>query len=135
MRISDWSSDVCSSDLLAVEVELQRTDTGDNVDDAGQSEPLQFGHQRMNPDAKLDVEHDCPIFDEDIPVALLPINGARTAWPFRDLGEDGRERFHGAGRRRLWHGACRNEVPLRSVCRCRIVHRNRSEAELVARGE
>src|SRR3546814_9144935 len=48
MRISDWSSDVCSSDLVAVEVGDDRAH--------GRAEPALEGHRQGLDEADLDAE-------------------------------------------------------------------------------
>src|SRR3546814_2176967 len=42
--------------LIAVEMQLQRSDARNDIDDAGQSQPFQLRHQRVDPYPKLYVE-------------------------------------------------------------------------------
>ncbi len=75
----------------AIEMQLQRADAGDDVDDAGQRHALQFDHQRMDADAQFEIEDDRAVFDKDVAVALLAIDGARSAAGGGQVGEDGGE--------------------------------------------
>ena len=70
------------------------------VDNAGQGEPFQLRHQRVHPDAQLDVEHDRPVFDENVPITLLAIDRSRIPCPLGDLGENGGECCYGPLRAR-----------------------------------
>src|SRR3546814_8443156 len=58
-------------EYVAIEMQLERTDAGHDVDHARQRERLELGHQRMNADTQLDIEHDRAVFDQDIAIALL----------------------------------------------------------------
>ncbi len=59
-------------------MQLERADARHDVNDAGQRFGFQHRHQRMDADAEFQIEHNGPVFDEDIAVALLAIDGART---------------------------------------------------------
>src|SRR3546814_11665512 len=64
MRISDWSSDVCSSDLLRLIVHLSRY-TGESTADAGMSRLLGDTSSRR-------------VLDMDVPIITLPVAPGRN---------------------------------------------------------
>src|SRR3546814_7556439 len=54
MRISDWSSDVCSSDLIGADEEIDRHAQRDEQDDHGEQQPEIFGTHRLG-EARTDL--------------------------------------------------------------------------------
>ena len=75
-------------ELLAVEMELERADARGDVDHPVEPFRLEHGHQRMDADTQFEIEHDRPVFDQDIAIALLPVDGSRTMPLGGDFGED-----------------------------------------------
>ena len=43
----------------------------------GKVESLQLHHQRMDPEAQFEIEHDRAVFDEQMAVALPPVGRGR----------------------------------------------------------
>src|SRR3546814_17137239 len=67
MRISDWSSDVCSSDLLGLEDQLERLDGVQNRRDAiaagGQLAAYYLGRRTLRQDQGHVLVHHRDVFD------------------------------------------------------------------------
>ena len=57
----------------AVVVDVQRADAGREVDDAGQRVLLQVGHQGVDAEAQVQVEHQRAVLDEQVLVAVLAV--------------------------------------------------------------
>src|SRR3546814_2302415 len=72
MRISDWSSDVCSSDLLATRILAERTNISSEKLRRGQLNDDDFG---LLVQASQDLERT-PIYIDDTPA--IPISTLRT---------------------------------------------------------
>src|SRR3546814_18514486 len=90
MRISDWSSDVCSSDLLAESAGLESLDRGLRGSVRGRHAPPQFGRVRI-------------AFGEHARRAeyRLQHQGARGIRG-QAFGERGRQIGRASGREKVW---------------------------------
>src|SRR3546814_13503034 len=106
MRISDWSSDVCSSDLDATEaVDLDAVPALDVLDDAQHRTARLFIANRRGVDqpagSEIDIE---PIATRRTPMA---VRGA----PHRGLADREVERRHeNGGARKIGRASCRERV-------------------------
>src|SRR6185369_10629009 len=89
----------------------------------------------MHADAKLNIENDRTIFDEDVAIALLAIDGAGTTGCFSDLAKEGRERCYGPRGATTHRRALRYKAPLQNVGRLCIFAVDRRKADLVARDQ
>ncbi len=69
---------------------LERSDSRRDVDHARQGSGLKIEHQGMDAQAQLDIEGDGPIFDQQIAVALAPIDHTRPLALGGDLAQDRR---------------------------------------------
>ena len=120
-------------ELLAVEVQLQRADAGDDVDHAGERQAFEFDHQRVDADAQLDIEDDLAVFDEDVAVALLAVDRARAALGFGRFREDRREMRDGAIRYRPGQRALGEQSLLVGIGGSGIRDSDRGEAQAITR--
>src|SRR3546814_9137391 len=80
MRISDWSSDVCSSDLAALHELRHDQDALGGLDELRELEEFLVGHQAVDGQAGLG--------DQGLRFGLRPCGGARHA----ENDSDGRQR-------------------------------------------
>src|SRR3546814_5292668 len=74
MRISDWSSDVCSSDLLVLGVRFRPGRQGETVETAGLSEIID------------DIRGKAEGLQMVLPIRVLPLDGIDDAAQFRQIG-------------------------------------------------
>ena len=58
----------------AIEMHLQRTDAGCEIDDTGDVLFLHPAHQRVHAKAQVQVQHQRSVFDQQVAVAALPID-------------------------------------------------------------
>jgi hypothetical protein len=119
----------------AIEVELQRADAGDDIDHAGQCEAFEFGHQGLDANAQFDVEHDRAVFDENVAIPLLAIDGARTLRAFGNFAKDRGERFDRTRRAGAVAFAAFQQAALKGIGHGGIDRIDGHEAQLVAGGQ
>src|SRR3546814_14753830 len=88
MRISDWSSDVCSSDLRARKCKTDEQDHSDNSDDYVQhNTPIKKGRESSTP-ALLKPRHSSPTA-LDASVHAVAVRGAAEATGRNASGRSG----------------------------------------------
>jgi hypothetical protein len=132
----------CRAEHVAIKMDLQGTDAGRDIDDAGQAALLQPQHQRVHAQAQPQIEDQRAIFDEQVFVACLAVHHPVCA--LAELAHDGaarrdRQERRGCsrGRRRRWARAAHlgQRRVLFRFQRGRAVSRDGHEAHAIPRAQ